>query len=363
MFANLSTQAFTEDRDARLAEAQKKLEEATREFAELSSELGGEQANHFVRSFAFSNDSTKANKARLGINIGEVEIMESINGELKQSDSKVDGVKVLGVSPEGPADKVGLQSGDLITSLNGQVLLDNKEKSALTQLTDIMSKVAPGDVVTLMYQRDGVTQSTSLTTDEMPKANFKMLFGDKGLNFDGDIDIDIQGLEGLHELEGLEGLKGLEALEGLEIFEGLGEAFGNSKFIFISNNPLGDAELAELSPDLGEYFGAKSGLLVVKAPSDESMDLRDGDVIRKIDGREPKSVSDAMRILRSYESGDAVKLDILRKKRKRSLSLIIPEPHENKSKDLHWNFKENSNTDLPHKMKKRIKVIEGKETT
>jgi hypothetical protein len=83
-------------------------------------------------------------------------------------------------------------------------------------------------------------------------------------------------------------------------------------------------ELVELSPGLGRYFGTDSGLLVVRAPSDPALKLEDGDVIRRIGGREPGSVSHAMRILRSYEEGEALELEIMREQRSRRLDVQIP---------------------------------------
>ena len=360
IFGAINSQVFAEDAEDRLAEAQKKLEEATREYAELSSELGGENANHFVRSFAFSNNSTKTNKARLGINIGETKIVTDENGKRNFKKGRAEGVEVLGVSPNSPAEKVGLKSGDVITALNGKVLLDKGDKTAVSQLTEIMSKVEPGEVVDVMYIRDGVSQSASIISDVMPKSRFKMLFGDKGLNFDGDIDIDIQGLDGLDSLSKLEGL---ESLEELKVLESLGDAFGDSKFIFITKNPFGDAELVELSPELGEYFGAKSGLLVVKSSSDTEIDLRDGDVIRSIDGREPSSVNHAMRIMRSYEVGELVNMEILRKKRKRKLSITIPEKKSTSFNFKDWNKEKSHSENKPMKLRKKIKIIKGQETT
>src|SRR6266849_9568110 len=38
-------------------------------------------------------------------------------------------------------------------------------------------------------------------------------------------------------------------------------------------SPWGDLELVSLNSDLGEYFGAKDGVLVVKAPADSTLPL------------------------------------------------------------------------------------------
>ena len=87
----------------------------------------------------------------------------------------------------------------------------------------------------------------------------------------------------------------------------------------------GDMELIELNEGLGKYFGTDSGVLVVSAPGTDALQLEDGDVIRKIDGREPKSAKHAMRILGSYQPGESLKLEIMRDKRSRTLEIEIPD--------------------------------------
>ena len=84
-------------------------------------------------------------------------------------------------------------------------------------------------------------------------------------------------------------------------------------------------ELAQLSERLGSYFGTDEGLLVVNAPDNEKLQLEDGDVILSIDGRKPTSIAHAMRILGSYESGEELKIEIMRDKRKRTIALEIPD--------------------------------------
>jgi hypothetical protein len=88
--------------------------------------------------------------------------------------------------------------------------------------------------------------------------------------------------------------------------------------------PWGDLELATLTPDLGRYFGAERGVLVVKAPADGRLPLRDGDVITAIDGREPQNGAHALRILRSYQPGERVALSILRDRRTQKLDVTMP---------------------------------------
>src|SRR2546428_3288885 len=74
-------------------------------------------------------------------------------------------------------------------------------------------------------------------------------------------------------------------------------------FEFSFGSPWGDLELASLNADLGEYFGTRDGVLVVRAPADSGLPLKGGDVILSIGGREPASAPPAVGVLRSYGEG------------------------------------------------------------
>src|SRR5256884_8997891 len=84
--------------------------------------------------------------------------------------------------------------------------------------------------------------------------------------------------------------------------------------------PWGDLELVSLNPDLGDYFGTKEGILVVKAPADSTLPLKGGDVILSIGGREPPTQTPPTGILRVYEPGGTVALDNLRHEERMALT-------------------------------------------
>lgn len=86
----------------------------------------------------------------------------------------------------------------------------------------------------------------------------------------------------------------------------------------------GAMELDTLTPQLGRYFGAAHGVLVVRAPAHGALKLEDGDVILTIGGRAPASASQAMRMLASYDPGDEVRLLILREHRKMRITTKVP---------------------------------------
>lgn len=88
--------------------------------------------------------------------------------------------------------------------------------------------------------------------------------------------------------------------------------------------PMGTMELTTLTPQLGSYFGADRGVLVIHAPRHGILKLQDGDVILSIGGRVPASRSQAIRILSSYDPGDKIRLVVLREHRRLDITATIP---------------------------------------
>ena len=78
---------------------------------------------------------------------------------------------------------------------------------------------------------------------------------------------------------------------------------------------IGGAELTEVNPTLGEYFGTDHGVLIVRVhdrtPAADA-GLRDGDVIVAADGQDVESIGELRRALRDRTG--TVQLDVLRKR-------------------------------------------------
>jgi serine protease Do len=73
-----------------------------------------------------------------------------------------EGVIILEVNEDGPADRAGLRTDDIITSINGRPV-DNS-----SQLQNVIARSSPGTVVELGIFRDGRRSTTSLTLAERP---------------------------------------------------------------------------------------------------------------------------------------------------------------------------------------------------
>ena len=72
------------------------------------------------------------------------------------------GALIQAVVPGSPAEKAGLQKGDIITQIDG------KQLSTDSALAEIVDTHKPGDTVTLTVQRGGQTQSIKLTLGTHP---------------------------------------------------------------------------------------------------------------------------------------------------------------------------------------------------
>src|SRR6185369_9414341 len=93
---------------------------------------------------------------------------------------------------------------------------------------------------------------------------------------------------------------------------------------FWRRNAWADLQLATLSSGLGEYFGTNDGLLVVRAPKDSMLALKDGDVILDIAGRKPTSPEHAMRILASFEPGETLRVSVMRHQKRETIEGKVP---------------------------------------
>jgi hypothetical protein len=92
----------------------------------------------------------------------------------------------------------------------------------------------------------------------------------------------------------------------------------------IGSRAIAGAELTELNPELGEYFGASEGVLVVRVPDGTPAaraGLLAGDVITDVNGRTIDDVSSLRRQIARVQSGDPIRLMILRKKQPRTIEL------------------------------------------
>lgn len=87
--------------------------------------------------------------------------------------------------------------------------------------------------------------------------------------------------------------------------------------VWSTTTALAGAELARVTPDLGESFGVKNGVLVLSVGANTPASragLRGGDVITRVDGKDVETPLQFQRALQRAEN-DGVKLTIVRKRK------------------------------------------------
>ncbi len=249
------------------------------------------------------------------------------------------GARIEGVTPGGPAEKAGLKAGDIITKFNGTSLAYSRDESSEQdnmsrpggKLIDLAHELDPGDTVKIEFRRGSDTKTATLVADE---ASFAMT-----------------GMAPfMRENELLRAPFALGEGDGMGMGMGMGMGF-------CMGDAWCDLDLVTLNADLGDYFGTKEGVLVVKAPADSGLPLKSGDVILSIGGRKPTSPAHAMRILRSYDSGEAVSIEIMRHQKRSTISWTVPEANRG------WRVRQRNKGEqsmwiLPNESTEQLRVLQ-----
>lgn len=189
-----------------------------------------------------------------------------------------EGVRVIEVLPDQPAEAAGLKAGDLITAIAGQAL------DAEHALADVLAGHSPGDTVTLTVTRPGETEPLSIevTLGENP-------------------DVDGQAYLGIRYAPAL--------APGME--------FGPVPFHDLPFGPDFNFSL----PD-GITEGAVIGEVTADSPA-EAAGLKTGDVVSAMDGEVldgPRALAEAVA---AHEPGDRITLAVHRTGEDEPLSVAV----------------------------------------
>lgn len=354
----LSAKQSVEARTAREAEmakmheelthARRQLQETSREMALVNRELARASANRHTTSYVIRTSE----RPLIGVILG---------------DANEKGVEILGVSPDGPSERAGIKQGDVITAVGGRSLNDIDETGdAGDALRIAMRDVEADKPLIISVERGDKTldmtvvpevreplswQSvtrfpTAPTAPRAPHVTKTIRSPHSPASPESVITIerivvpDIDTVEMTAkidqmrtEIEKRRVLRdsSMVAPTGDEWEIELHEMSELGHFALEDTNvwfgwPMAQGlQLAEIDPGLGEYFKTDRGVLVLKARTDNELQLKSGDVILQVGETEVNSPAEFMRALRGFESGDELVMDIKRKRKNRTLKATMPD--------------------------------------
>lgn len=244
-----------------------------------------------------------------------------ISVDVRQSARRdADGVLVTDVLQGGPADDAGLEEGDIIIALDGQRMtesigaraeadFDLDDSAPVQRLLALVADLEEGQEVEVEYQRDGETQTTIVTADELSSWS-----GDVSvLGSDWDANVFREQIRGLSE-RARESTLYLRRDGDEPLRLRVGPSDGSVSFFgpggFMSST--GGLELTSMNEGLASYFGVEEGVLVLESDGESPLGLETGDVVLAVGSRDVTSPSHFRRILSSYDDDENVELRIMR---------------------------------------------------
>jgi len=222
--------------------------------------------------------------------------MDELSAKIKRKHNypKDNGVLIIDVVTDSPAEAAGLEENDIIYLFGGEEVDNAKHLSAFVR------DRKPGDSVDIVLYRGG------------DKKQIKVVLGE----YTGEVSVDVEDFN--------------DYVEEIGDFAGrLGKSFGTWwQGSFGSGGRLG-IELTNLDGDLAGYFDVEGGegVLVLKvienSPAEEA-GVKAGDVIVAFNGEAVSEVNDVIEGLADLDE-KTVEIEIVRKGKKQTLNVEIDE--------------------------------------
>ena len=233
-----------------------------------------------------------------------------------------DGALITGVMRDSPAEEAGLQDGDVITVFEGQVLtiplpdsdlerdLDLDQSLPAQRLLALALDLEPGQSVEIRYLRDGASNTVSVEAEEFEFPEVRTFGAGPGFHWDGRMDADRWSYGLGQNFSGA--LSDRLSVIGDRLADIQLVNPGAFAYSFGAASAEG-VEFIDLNPQLGEYFGSDTGVLVVEVEEDSTLGLMAGDVVLAVGAREAETVRRLLRLIRSYDEDEPIRFRIIRR--------------------------------------------------
>lgn len=323
----------------------RQLQQTTREIARVNREVARARADRHSASYVFRTSKRPV----IGVILG---------------DSGDKGVEILGVSPDGPSDRAGIKQGDIIIAAGGRVLKEiDEEGDAGNGLRIALSDIKADEPLVISVERDNQvldltvvpeireplswqsvvrfpTAPVSPDSPDTPRAPPAVSAPESAITIERIVVPEINSAEMAAKIEqmrsAIDKRRALREVSRVAPVDGeweieLHELSELGNFALQDANvwfglPMAEGlQLAEIDAGLGEYFKTDRGVLVLKARTDNDLQLESGDVILQVGDTRVNSPAEFMRALRGFNSGDELVMDIKRHRKDRTLKTVMPD--------------------------------------
>lgn len=276
-----------------LAAARAELERAVKRYAELA----GAQAREASRMAGEAR--------RLAGTAAEFARGRPVLGVLLEGDDQP-GVRIAGVTPGSGAAEAGLRSGDRMVSVDGIEILGNSGQLRVGNARKLLAGLEADKPVRIGYLRDGRRATVDVTPGRDRRvAVIRAPDGGFGIVGDDVFEFELPGISPEVQAEVRRAIDGGKTRPASALrWRGL--------------------HLATVDPQLGRYFGADRGVLVLSPGGTDG--LQAGDVIQQVDGKAVATPREVMDVLRGKREGERVSVDYLRDRKRAQARVAIPGP-------------------------------------
>ena len=236
--------------------------------------------------------------------------------------SQVRGVAIEKIVEGSPAEKAGLQNGDVIVRFN------NEEVTSVRKLSRLLGEVSPDHEVKLTVIRSGAEREMAATLGKRPMPKFE----------DGAFAMGVPRLERV-PLPPSGDFPPLPRVEGAPTIEPFPRGSSEPYILRSGSRRTIGIGVSSLTKQLSEHFGVTGGVLINEVRSDSpaaKAGLKAGDIIVEVDGKEVKAELDVIRAIAEKKEGD-VTLTFVRDRNRQTVR-VVPEERRDTGGMFHYAY-------------------------
>ena len=235
-----------------------------------------------------------ANPSGSYLGVGVEELTPERAKAMKMAEER--GVYVTRVEAGSPAEKAGIQTGDVVLEYNGQRI------EGVEQFVRMVHETPAGRRMKLLVGRDGATRTLLATLGARPAAGPRIQAGLAPLRISG--------------------------------FDGPDAALPDIPGFFYSGRTgLIGVQVETLPPQLAAYFGVKTGVLVRTVLDDSPAShagIKAGDVIVRVDEEPVVDISDLLNLLATARAKGSCQIAMMRERKETKVQVSL-EPGQGSS--------------------------------